>query len=349
MSPVGTRASTPSRARRVWPIARARVGRRSRSGARPLPRPPGRADAAPALARLATAPTSGRSSGAAANEAKRALEALLDARLAETAERGAPPSAREQARLDLTLPGRRPRAGGIHPLTRVHDEIVAIFAGLGLLGGRGARRSRTTSTTSRRSTSRRTIPRATCRTPSTCSERTLLRTHTSPVQIRAMLAQAAARADHRARPRVPPRRAPTRPTRRCSTRSRGCAVDRAHHVGRSQGHAGAVRARDVRAALAHPLPALVLPVHRASAEVDVLCFLCAGQRAAGCASSGLARDPRLGHGAPEGARATCGYDPEEVTGFAFGMGIERIAMLKYGIDDMRLFFENDLRFLEQFA
>ena len=64
---------------------------------------------------------------------------------------------------------------------------------------------------------------------------------------------------------------------------------------------------------------------------------------------GLAGDPRLRDGASPGCCSNGGYDPEEVTGWAFGMGIERITILKYGIDDIRLFFENDLRFLRQFA
>ena len=74
--------------------------------------------------------------GAAANEAKRTLEALLESRLADTAERERRQQ-RAQARLDLTLPGRRPPLGGIHPLSRVRDEIVSIFAGLGFSRRRG--------------------------------------------------------------------------------------------------------------------------------------------------------------------------------------------------------------------
>ena len=91
------------------------------------------------------------------------------------------------------------------------------------------------------------------------------------------------------------------------------------------------------------------PFTEPSAEVDVLCFAVRRRRLPGLQAVGVAGDPGLGHGASPGACATCGYDPEEVTGWAFGMGIERIAMLKYGIDDIRLFFENDLRFLRQFA
>jgi len=67
----------------------------------------------------------------------------------------------------------------------------------------------------------------------------------------------------------------------------------------------------------------------------------------GLQAHGMARDPRLRHGAPAVFEAV-GYDAERHTGFAFGVGIERVAMLKYGVDDIRLFYENDMRFLEQF-
>jgi phenylalanyl-tRNA synthetase alpha chain len=89
------------------------------------------------------------------------------------------------------------------------------------------------------------------------------------------------------------------------------------------------------------------PFTEPSAEVDVLCFMCGGNGCRACGDgwleilgSGMVHPTVLRNG---------GYDPEEVTGWAFGMGIERIAMLKYGVDDLRLFFENDLRFLRQFG
>jgi len=89
------------------------------------------------------------------------------------------------------------------------------------------------------------------------------------------------------------------------------------------------------------------PFTEPSAEVDVLCFLCQGTGCRVCKLSGWLEILGSGMVHPEVLRGV-GYDPEEVTGFAFGMGVERIAMLKYGIDDIRLFFESDLRFLTQF-
>jgi phenylalanyl-tRNA synthetase alpha chain len=81
--------------------------------------------------------------------------------------------------------------------------------------------------------------------------------------------------------------------------------------------------------------------------MDVSAFLCDGKGLPGVQVHRLAGDSGLRHGAP-GVLRNGGYDPERYTGFAFGMGPERIAMLKYGIDDIRQFWANDLRFLEQF-
>ena len=90
------------------------------------------------------------------------------------------------------------------------------------------------------------------------------------------------------------------------------------------------------------------PFTEPSAEVDMSCVFCDGAGCRICKHDRLARDCRLRHGASERARRPCGVDPEKYTGYAFGMGIDRLAMLRYGVNDLRLFFENDLRFLAQF-
>jgi phenylalanyl-tRNA synthetase alpha chain len=89
------------------------------------------------------------------------------------------------------------------------------------------------------------------------------------------------------------------------------------------------------------------PFTEPSAEVDIQCVICQGQGCRLCSSSGWLEILGSGMVDPEVFKVV-GYDPDEITGFAFGMGIERIAMLKYGINDIRLFFENDMRFLGQF-
>jgi phenylalanyl-tRNA synthetase alpha chain len=89
------------------------------------------------------------------------------------------------------------------------------------------------------------------------------------------------------------------------------------------------------------------PFTEPSAEVDVLCFLCKGSGCRVCKGSGWLEILGCGMVHPRILRGM-GYDTETVTGWAFGMGVERVAMLRYGVDDIRLFFENDLRFLAQF-
>ena len=90
------------------------------------------------------------------------------------------------------------------------------------------------------------------------------------------------------------------------------------------------------------------PFTEPSAEVDISCVICGGQnKCSVCGGKGWLEIMGAGMVNPK-VFENVGYDPKKVTGFAFGMGVERIAMLKYGIDDIRLFFENDLRFLRQF-
>jgi phenylalanyl-tRNA synthetase alpha chain len=179
------------------------------------------------------------------------------------------------------------------------------------------------------------------------SEDTLLRTQTSPVQIRTMEAQA------------PPVRVicPGRVYRRDvpdMTHSsvfhqvEGLAVDRVISMGDLKGTLD-LFAREMFGPRSRiRFRPSFFPFTEPSAEVDVLCFRCDGTGCRVCKQSGWLEILGCGMVHPQVLR-NVGYDPEEVTGWAFGMGLERIAMLKYGIDDLRLFFENDLRFLHQFV
>src|SRR2546422_331136 len=179
------------------------------------------------------------------------------------------------------------------------------------------------------------------------SESTLLRTHTSPVQIRAMLAQ------------KPPVRiiVPGKVYRRDvadMTHSpmfhqvEGLAVERGITMADLKGTLE-LFAREMFGPRSRiRFRPSFFPFTEPSAEVDVLCFVCLGDGCRLCKQGGWLEILGSGMVHPQVLR-NVGYDPEEVTGWAFGMGIERIAMLKYGIDDLRLFFENDLRFLRQFA
>ena len=283
--------------------------------------------------------------GAAANEAKRQLEALLETRVDE-ARQAERVSERRRQRLDLTLPGRRPPLGTVHPLTRVHDEIVTIFAGLGFSVAEGPDIE-----TDYYNFEALNIP---ADHPARDMQDTfylpgglLLRTHTSPVQIRTMLAQ------------KPPVRivVPGRVHRRdvpdashspVFHQVEGLAVDRHVTMADLKGTLE-LFAREMFGPKSRiRFRPSFFPFTEPSAEVDVVCFLCGGDGCRVCKQSGWLEILGSGMVHPQVLK-NVGYDPEEVTGWAFGMGIERIAMLKYGIDDIRLFFENDLRFLKQFS
>ncbi len=249
--------------------------------------------------------------GAAANEAKRELEALLDARLAATLEAERQAERRRQ-RLDLTLPGRRPPRGSLHPLTRVHDEIVAIFAGLGFSVAEGPEIE-----TDYYNFEALNIPRD---HPARDMQDTLVyRRDVADMTHSPMFHQV-----------------------------EGLAVERGITMADLKGTLE-LFAREMFGPRSRiRFRPSFFPFTEPSAEVDVLCFVCHGDGCRLCKQGGWLEILGSGMVHPQVLR-NVGYDPEEVTGWAFGMGIERIAMLKYGIDDLRLFFENDLRFLRQFA
>ena len=284
--------------------------------------------------------------GEQANRAKAKVEAAIAARL-EALKIEERRRTLQAERPDLTLPGRRPPPGAMHPLTRVTEEIIEVFEGLGFSVAEGPE------------VESDYYNFAALNFPDDHPARdmqdtfhlgpdTLLRTHTSPVQIRAMKAQ-----------RPPVRIICLGKVYRRdildATHSpmfhqvEGLAVDK--HITMADlkatlqlfaremfGPASAVRFR----------PSF-FPFTEPSAEFDVRCFKCGGEGACRfCKSSGWLEIGGSGMVHPNVLR-NVGYDPEEVTGWAFGMGIDRIALLKYEIDDIRLFFDNDLRFLQQFA
>jgi phenylalanyl-tRNA synthetase alpha chain len=283
--------------------------------------------------------------GQEANRAKLEIEARLAARLAalkgEEHDR-----ALAAERPDLTLPGRYTPPGAVHPITRVQDEIIEIFEGLGFSVAEGPE-AETDYFNFEALNMPRDHPARDMQDTLYVSRDVLLRTHTSPVQIRTMKAQR------------PPVRiiCPGKVFRRDildATHSpmfhqvEGLAVDR--HVTMADlkatlelfaremfGPRSTVRFR----------PSF-FPFTEPSAEVDVRCFKCGGEGCRFCKESGWLEILGSGMVHPNVLR-NVGYDPEEVTGWAFGMGVDRVALLKHEIDDIRLFFENDLRFLQQFA
>ncbi|HEV8674665.1 MAG TPA: phenylalanine--tRNA ligase subunit alpha [Methylomirabilota bacterium] len=282
--------------------------------------------------------------GREANEAKSEIEAALARRLA--ALEGAERRARLAAdRVDLTLPGRRVVPGALHPLSRVLDEIIDVFVGLGFAVVEGPEVELDYYNFEALNIPK-DHPARDMQDTFYVGDEVLLRTHTSPMQIRTMERQ-----------QLPVRIiVPGRVYRRDAldmTHSpvfhqvEGLAVDRDISMGDLRGtlelFARELFGPDSRIRFRPSF----FPFTEPSAEVDVLCFVCKGAGCRLCKGSGWLEILGSGMVHPQVLR-TVGYDPEAVTGWAFGMGVERVAMLKYGIDDIRLFYENDVRFLSQF-
>ncbi len=281
--------------------------------------------------------------GAFANQVKERLEARFDGRLAEL--RALELQRRLSAeRLDVTLPGRRSRRGSRHPITQVTEELVGIFAGLGFGVAEGPEVERDFYNFEALNIPR-DHPARDMQDTFYVSDDVVLRTHTSPVQIRTMLKQA------------PPVRivAPGTVYRRDSdiTHSpmfhqiEGFLVDRKVTFGDLKGILTTFINAYFGTGTGVRFRPSFFPFTEPSAEVDIQCVICGGGGCRVCKQSGWLEILGSGMIDPEVFKAV-GYDPDVYTGFAFGMGIERIAMLKYGVNDLRLFYENDLRFLRQF-
>lgn len=294
------------------------------------------------LRRLGQAPAAQRPAlGAAANQAKRRLKAALEEREAALKRPAGP--ARPPA--DLTMPGRRAWRGGVHPVTQVIDEICEIFRELGFSRVRGPE-AETEWYNFQALNIPLEHPAADMWDTFYLADGVLLRSHTSPVQARIMETH-----DPPVRVVVPGmcyRRDPFDATHAPAFEQiEGLAVDEGidfvefrstieHFVRRFFGEDTRTRFR----------PAY-FPFTEPSAEVDATCGSCRGDGCSTCKGTGWIEIMGSGMVHPAVFEAV-GYDPERYTGYAFGMGPARIAMARYGIPDIRLFYEGDLRFLEQF-
>jgi len=285
--------------------------------------------------------------GRIANEVRAAIEAVIAEKQAffereETA-------ARLRAEtIDVTLPGRAPQVGAVHPLMKVQQEIEDIFLGMGYTIAEGPE-VETDFFNFEALNIPKNHPARDMQDTFYITDEILLRTHTSPVQIRAMRAAGG--------------RTPLKII--CPGKVFRRDDDDATHSFMFHQVEGLVvgpniRMSDMLGTLLQFARAMFgpqvtirqrpsfFPFVEPGAEVDVSCAQCGGEGCRMCKGTGWLEilgcgmvHPRvLEHG---------GYDPREVTGFAFGMGIERIALLKYGIDDIRLFYGGDVRFLRQFA
>lgn len=247
-------------------------------------------------------------------------------------------------RIDVTLPGRRTAVGTRHPVTLVVEEVSEIFAGLGFQVAEGPEIELDFYNFEALNFPPDHPARDMQDTFFLEGER-LLRTHTSPVQVRTMLRHA------------PPVRIIAPGTvYRCDSDAthspmfhqiEGLMVDKGITFGDLKGILTIFINQYFGTGTGVRLRPSFFPFTEPSAEIDIACVICKGTGCRVCKNTGWLEILGAGMVDPEVFRHV-GYDPEVVTGFAFGMGIERIAMLKYGINDMRFLFENDIRFLSQF-
>ncbi|MGA2150658.1 MAG: phenylalanine--tRNA ligase subunit alpha [Geobacteraceae bacterium] len=250
----------------------------------------------------------------------------------------------QKERIDVTLPGRRRPTGSKHPITLVTEEITEIFAGLGFQVAEGPEIELDYYNFETLNFPK-DHPARDMQDTFFIDDNILLRTHTSPVQVRTMLKHA------------PPVRIIAPGTvYRCDSDAthspmfhqvEGLMVDHGITFGDLKGILTIFVNQFFGKGIGVRLRPSFFPFTEPSAEVDIACVICKGKGCRVCKNSGWLEILGAGMVDPEVYRHVH-YDPETISGFAFGMGIERIAMLKYGINDMRLLFENDLRFLRQF-
>jgi phenylalanyl-tRNA synthetase alpha chain len=290
-------------------------------------------------------PEQRKQAGQEINDAKRSFQQALDERKAALEAAKLDVQLKEQT-VDVTLPGRGQHSGGLHPVTRTMQRIEALFAGLGFDVAEGPEIEDDYHNFEALNIPAHHPARAMHDT-FYFDAQTLLRTHTSPVQVREMETT------------QPPLRliAPGRVYR--------CDSDLTHtpmfHQVEGLMVDTDVSFADLMGTLTEFLRLFFendelqtrfrpsyFPFTEPSSEVDIQCVMCGGDGCRVCSHTGWLEVLGCGMVHPEVFRHV-GIDNEQYTGYAFGMGVERLAMLRYGVNDLRLFFENDLRFLKQFA
>jgi phenylalanyl-tRNA synthetase alpha chain len=285
-----------------------------------------------------------REAGARINEAKNTLTTAIDARQS-VLEAVAVAAQLAAGTIDVTLPGRGSHPGALHPVTRTRLRIEEIFRRAGFTIAEGPEVEDDFHNFEALNIPANHPARAMHDTFYFGDGR-LLRTHTSPVQVRAML-------------KNPPPLRVISPGRvyRCDSdqthtpmfhQVEGLVID--ENV--SFANLKAILRRFVSEFFEKPLEIRLRPSYfpftEPSAEVDCQCAFCEGRGCRVCKQTGWLEVLGCGVVHPNVLR-NCGLDPEKVSGYAFGMGIERFSMLRYDVNDLRLYFENDLRFLGQFG
>lgn len=283
--------------------------------------------------------------GALVNEMRQEVTAVLDARFVEL-EQAAIDAQLANETIDVTLPGRTVQIGNHHPLTKVIEEIEDLFIGMGYEIAEGPEVEKDYYNFEALNLPKG-HPARDMQDSFYISEELLLRTHTSPVQARTMEQK-----------QGEPIRiiCPGKVFRRDN--------DDATHSHQFMQIEGLVIGENIRMTdLKGTLDLLgkkmfgqdreirlrpsFFPFTEPSVEMDISCFKCGGSGCSVCKGTGWIEILGAGMVHPDVLRMA-GYDPEKVSGFAFGIGAERIAMLKYGVEDIRHFYTNDMRFIKQF-
>jgi phenylalanyl-tRNA synthetase alpha chain len=282
--------------------------------------------------------------GAAINTLKQQLQSAIEARSREL-EAASILRELDAGRIDVTLPGRGEVRGGLHPITRARLRITELFVRAGFFVAEGPEIEDDFHNFEALNIPRDHPARAMHDTFYLESGK-LLRTHTSPVQIRTLMQQ------------KPPLAliAPGR-VYRCDSdvshspmfhQVEGLVVDEGVSFANLKAVLHQFMEGFFERDLAMRLRPSYFPFTEPSAEVDIACVLCAGKGCRVCKQTGWLEVAGCGMVHPNVFKA-CGVDAERFSGYAFGMGVERLAMLRYGVPDLRLFFENDQRFLAQFG
>ena len=284
-----------------------------------------------------------REAGQVINRAKQDVQKKLDARRSALQATELEQRLAEEA-IDVTLPGRGQSPGGLHPVTRTLQRIERLFVNIGFEVAEGPEIEDDYHNFEALNIPPHHPARAMHDT-FYFDEHTVLRTHTSPVQIRVMETER------------PPLRiiAPGR-VYRCDSdlthtpmfhQVEGFMVDENVSFAELKGVLEDFLKNFFERDLGTRFRPSYFPFTEPSAEVDMECVICDGKGCRVCSHSGWLEILGCGMIHPK-VFESAGIDSEQYTGFAFGMGVERLAMLRYGVNDLRLFFENDLRFLEQF-
>lgn len=283
--------------------------------------------------------------GKSSNIATREIEAALLEKMSQLSEQERESRLRAEA-VDVTLPGLPFSKGSLHPTQRIIDDVVDFFVGLGYSVAEGPE----VETDYYNFTALGIPPGHPARSMQDTfflDDGLVMRTHTSPVQVRTMLSK------------EPPVYVvcPGRTYRRDSdpthtpmfNQIEGLAVDKDITLAHLKGTLAAMARHVFGDAVGIRLRPSYFQFTEPSVEMDVSCFLCGGEddSCKVCKGAGWLEMGGAGMVDPD-VLGNVGYDPEEYTGFAFGFGPDRMAMVKYGIPDLRMFFEGDLRFLKQF-